>query len=361
LCVQTCHPDILIVVDGDPATGAVVRMLREIAVPKAWKIIYVPSNFANQPYQRYVGWKVAVRDACRVLLYLDDDLRIHQPDAVEKTVAPLFADNDIVGITSVINFGDLSKLPDMEMLVERDHLSHRQSPWLVRLLGSTHQMAPGRMSPTGQRTSPARDGREYEPMDYLRGGVMAFRMSALSDDCFSPDLFSMAQRGWGMGEDIVLFRRVATRGQLCLAWCAQVDHPYDDPPRCFPAQAYRFGFTVAYSRRLMNESYRGFAAPTWSDRLILLKSYVGNLLLNWYRAFRNPKRFRFAYAWGYTVGAFRGLIQKPSVAALTPGIDWRQAVSVAVAPDNVQVIKKEDGGQRATSELNVDSDAGFAG
>jgi hypothetical protein len=82
------------------------------------------------------------------------------------------------------------------------------------------------------------------------------------------------------------------------------------------------GFGVAYSRRLLNDNYRWPETPRISDRIALLKSYFGTALLEWFRALRTPKAHRFAYAWGYTVGAVKGVFSSPRASRLTPEIDW---------------------------------------
>ena len=90
------------------------------------------------------------------------------------------------------------------------------------------------------------------------------------------------------------------------------------------------GFGTAYSRRLLNDNFRWPESPTWGDRLALVKSYCGTLLLNWSRALLSPKTHRFAYAWGYTCGAWRGLAQPPTAQRLTPTVDWAKDAQAAL-------------------------------
>jgi glycosyltransferase involved in cell wall biosynthesis len=75
---QTIQPQAVIVVDGDSASGEVPQMLTNTALPAAWRIVYQPSNHANAPFQRYLGWRVASEIGGDVLLYFDDDLRLRR-------------------------------------------------------------------------------------------------------------------------------------------------------------------------------------------------------------------------------------------------------------------------------------------
>jgi GT2 family glycosyltransferase len=322
---QTLQPDLLVVVDGDPASGEVRTMLDGRDFPEGMQAVYVPSNHANLAYQRYLGWRAAREEDCEALLYLDDDLRIEQPDAVANVVAPLFRpDGDVAGVTAQIVMGDAgAKLAGEGALLDRHAARSPGAGFLVSRLGSSRRIAPGGLAPSGHRLPPIdRGGRAYEAVEWLRGGVMAYRMDALTQRCFSEDLFALTHIGCGLGEDTFLSHRVGAAGALLFAFNAVFLHPHDDTPKSYPIQAFRMGYATSYSRRLLNDTYRGFERPRIEDRLALVKSYAGTALLSWGRALAAPRRHRFAFAWGYTLGALRGLMQKPTARALTPGIDW---------------------------------------
>ena len=89
LARQRCRPETLIIVDGDSASNEVAKMLDGIASQTGPRVRYVASSHANLAYQRYLGWKVAQAEKAEILLYLDDDLRLEQGDAVAELVAPL--------------------------------------------------------------------------------------------------------------------------------------------------------------------------------------------------------------------------------------------------------------------------------
>jgi hypothetical protein len=136
-----------------------------------------------------------------------------------------------------------------------------------------------------------------------------------------------------MGEDTFLSHRVSHKGKMLLASEVVLSHPDDALPNSYPIQARNLGYAIAYSRRLLNDYYRGNLPPRLSDRIALLKSYIGHILLSWCRVFMKISSYRHltAYAWGYSLGAIRGLLQRPTAKNLTPEINWRKDAEAALA------------------------------
>jgi glycosyltransferase involved in cell wall biosynthesis len=331
LTKQSCQPNYLIIIDGDQRSMAVPEMLSELDFPTSWHVLYLPSNHANLSYQRYLGYKAAKNLDAQILLYLDDDLRISQTNAIEKVIAPLTWEGDkIAGVTAPSQTGGFENVQDAEALIDRDYQSRAVTPLLVKIFGAARRIPPGGLSPSGHRRFPLNQGNNYSPVEWLQGRVMAYSMRALSEECFSEDLFALDHIRCGLGEDTFLSRKVGSTGKLLLAFCVQFEHPDDDLPKSYPYQAYKFGYASAYSRRLLNDHYRGFDRPLLSDRIVLVKSYLGTAGLNWWRAVTGPKKHRFAYAWGYSRGALRGLLQKPIARNLTPQINWHRDAEAAL-------------------------------
>jgi hypothetical protein len=160
---------------------------------------------------------------------------------------------------------------------------------------------------------------------------MAFRMSAITADCFCEALFAMSQHGWGLGEDTLLSRRIGSRGVLLTAFRAGVVHPQGDRTVAYRRAAFGRGYATAYSRRLLNDHYRGLEAPRRADRLALAKSYAACSLLAWFDAFRQADKHAAAFASGYTLGAVRGLLQAPTSGRLCPEIDWWADADIALS------------------------------
>ena len=320
LARQTVQPELLVVVDGDPQSGDVRRLLYDLAASVSWRTVYLASNHANLPYQRYLGWKASA--GYRVLLYLDDDLRIRQKSCLEKLVAPLaWQGRNIVGVTARIAF---PRRLEFAAAAGEGPLWNRRSvlPRALALFGAGRHVSPGGLTPSGHRKLPRFTKQLYAPVDWLHGGVMAYRRDALTADCFSDDLFALAQLGCGLGEDTVLSRRAAGKGELLYAFCARVAHPGRHRSRAYATGSFRLGYATAFSRRLINDNYRGLDPPRLADRLALLKSYVGTAMLEGFRAVRSLRRDRFEYSLGYAFGAMRGLLRAPQASRVTPDVEW---------------------------------------
>jgi GT2 family glycosyltransferase len=328
ISAQSLLPDLLVVVDGDPNSGEVLPALERhspTATKTSGRTLYIPSNHSNLPYQRFLGWKVAEKADSELLAYLDDDLRIPNHDAISRLVAPLRFDQDgvVASTGSVLYPNDRG---NRERLVpgDRIHSGESGTPLLVRMLGSARGMAPGSLTPSGHRLPPCPSASGTADIQWLRGGVMAVRMGFLSSDCFSEDLFALAELGYGHGEDTFLSGRLASMGRLRFVSSAEFLHPCSDLPRAYTTKAAKMGFGSAYSRRLLNDNYRWPKAPRLGDRVALWKSYAGTVMIYWLRAIRNPKLHRFAFAWGYSKGAWNGMTRPPKASRLTPRVDWRR-------------------------------------
>ena len=169
-------------------------------------------------------------------------------------------------------------------------------------------------------------------VDWLRGGAMAFRFEAIQQNPYYPDVFAMGQIRCGLGVDDTFVARWAGQyGRLLFASKAIFHHPNSDDSKAYPAQGYGLGYARAYSRRFLNDHYRILEAPHLVDRLALVRSYGANIILSWYKALISFRQYHYLYAWGYTRGAMRGLIQKPTSKNLTPNIDWMTDAEDALA------------------------------
>jgi glycosyltransferase involved in cell wall biosynthesis len=332
LARQGCRAETLILVDGDSGSNEVTQIMERMTRQASPTVRYVASSHANLAYQRYLGWKVAQQAKAEILLYLDDDLRLEQGDAVAELVAPLAGNaGSVVGCTARIIFPEDREGQYGNALADRAAQAKAKPSLLVHWFGNCRKVMPGSLSPSGHRCSPEPSPSGQTRVQWLRGGVMACRMDALSESCFSHDLFALAELGYGHGEDTLLSLRLAARGELAFVHSATFLHPCADAPKAYTTRARKMGFGVAYSRRLLNDNYRWPETPRISDRIALIKSYSGTALLQWVRALRTPKAHRFAYAWGYTVGAVKGIISPPRASRLTPEIDWTRDAERTVA------------------------------
>lgn len=292
---QTLHPDLFLIVDGEggsPDVDVIARRAAEGAIP----VRVVRSTQPNLPFQRYLAWRAA--RGSRLLVFLDDDLLLPRRDALAQLTAPL-------------REGPLGIAATTAQI--RSSAPVRRPFFAGSRFGSSRLAEPGAMTPTGVRIEPDAATRDVA---WLRGGAMAFRTDVLSGDCFPHSLFALAGRGWGMGEDLALARRVLRRGRIVLTPEAVFVHPNDEPSQAVPGGECRRGFAAAYSRRLLNDLYRGDQPPLLSDRLALVRGYAGGVAA----ALRDA---RPGYAGGYALGALLGCVAPPSP-RLAPHINWER-------------------------------------
>lgn len=324
LLKQTLQPDYLIIVDGEPENGEVLQMLSK-DLPRDTPIIYVPSNHSNLPYQRFIGWRIATQFQVGVLIYLDDDQRISQPDVLEWLVKPLDVEGNIVGV------GCFSRVPGNESDTTSELKAEKH--WLVNLFGSSvlSGLKPGQLTPTGHRVGLVDCGEDYVNTEWLQGRIMAYKMDAITSEVFSEHLFAAYERRVGRAEDTFLSRRIGARGKMLFTFRASVEHPNADVPKAYPIEAFNYAYAVSYSRRFLNDNYRVYDSPTLLDRWALAKSYAGVVLLSWIRVLTEPNKHNFASFRGTTLGAFHGLIRPPTAMYLTPSIDWWADVEKALA------------------------------
>jgi len=332
LAQQSSSPESLIIVDGDPQSKQVATIL-ENATPRAFPVRrYVTSNHANLAYQRYLGWRVAKQEGAAILVYLDDDLRLLRPDSLAKVLVPLRdSSRQVVGCTAETHPEPERVTAETPMLAERSGTIKGLGSLLVSLWGSSKHMPEGTLTPSGNRIMPRKSAGEYALTDWLGGRVMAYRMEALDQECFPLNLFALCEAKCGLGEDTIISRRVRSRGEMCMLFGSYFHHPSTALPNSYPIRSYAFGFATAYSRRLVNDNYRWPEASRVGDRLALWKSYIGTATIHWLRAVQNPKSHRFAFAWGYSKGAWMGLSRPPTAQRLTPGINWQEEARKALS------------------------------
>jgi GT2 family glycosyltransferase len=327
---QTLLPKSIIIVDGDPLSGQVQALLRALDFPASVSVHFIPSNYSNLSYQRYLGWLAASLQQAYFLLYLDDDLRIGDRAAIKKLMRHLLSEPQVAGCTTAIRMGSMDKkFSSYSALREQSTAEIRFVPFATPLR-SSRKILPGGITPVGHRIPPSPTG-DMSVVEWLHGGVMLFRMQSLPRSSFSADLFAMDHIRCGKGEDTFLSRQAMRSGKLIYANDVVIDHPNSDLPAAYPISAYKLAYATAYSRRFLNDHYRIDRRPYFVDRLDLLKSYAGTNLINVLNALLNPRPYRFAYAFGYLWGSLRGLVQSPTVNNLTPHIDWWRKAEEAVS------------------------------
>ncbi len=302
LARQSRLPDRLIVVDGEGESPQVSAVVEASPLRSHARTSIIHSTRANLPFQRHAASVAAGSEG--VVLYLDDDLRIPCSDSVHEVVSTLeTSTTDIVAATAEIEG------------VAPSSGSTAAPRW-----GAARWALPGELTPTGVRLAPL--GGATPTVCWLRGGVMAIRADVLAQVRAPDALLALAQRGWGLGEDLILARMLCGYGRIVLAHRARFEHPREANSVAYRRDDLGFGFASAYSRRLVNDYYRGAALPRFPDRIALLRTYAGASAWHAWQAARRRSSSRFAI--GYAAGAFAGILRPPSARRLTPDIDWSE-------------------------------------
>ncbi len=304
---QSILPTLCVIVDGAPEENNVVDYLAHQSQAHFEKIIYVPSNHPNAPFQRYLGAQIAKEFS--LIIFFDDDVRLFDNSTIQKIIDPFkWNERFVVGVTPSIEFPT-------------------RKPAYARKTNHS----PGSLTPVGDRILPA-SSDNYAAVDWLRGGVMAYRTQALLPEIFNEAVFALSHIRCGLGvDDTFLSRQVSKYGELLLANCTSVQHPDLDISRAYPSRGYQLAYARAYSRRFINDHFRITRPPYVFDRFLLLKSYIGNNMLNFFRFLIDPSHHHFSYAWGYLHGSLRGVFRKPTVKNLTPQINWLKDAEIALS------------------------------
>lgn len=322
---QSLQPDLVVVVDGKPNSGNVTRLLSGMVPAPDWKLIYIPSCHANAPFQRFVGSQAA--SGYEIVMFVDDDMRFPENDSFEKLVAPFaWQDRFVVGVSPNIDFP------------ARKQGKSQSFRWkFVGFMRSSAKLFPGELTPVGDRI-PVLPDKAYASSQWLRGGVMVYRGSALGEFAYRDDVFALSHIRCGLGADDTYFSRyVGLDGELLIANCVTAIHPDADTSKAYPYDKYRLAYARAFSRRFLNDHYRLNMPAQFSDRLALIRSYVWNFMVNWLKALVYFSPEDLAYAWGYTLGALYGLVLRPTSNVLTSDINWQFDLEEALAQ---QVVLK---------------------
>lgn len=166
---------------------------------------YLQSTHKNQPYQRYLGYLVAQGD---VLLFLDDDMEVIEPDFLSK-IADLFITENAIGLA--LNFKDkhldtsLSAVP-RSALFKRSKFLKRFKNWFTGYA----DLPQGTLGLCGNR---GKQGDQLAQTQYVSGGAFAAKRSALFQH-FNFQLFNLFEQRMGMGEDALIGYGLSKQGKL---------------------------------------------------------------------------------------------------------------------------------------------------
>lgn len=330
LTEQTLLTEKIIIIDGDPSSKLVITLLaqqRSTNISR-FRYVYVPTNHSNIAYHRYLGWKTAYDLGFDYIVYIDDDIRIYQKDAIAILMLPLINNkNNIVGVTGNLIIGSSSITK--EDVYSSSNFSNKLISKFNRILNK--QYLPGSLTPSGVRIKPNIYSQEgYGEVEWASGGVMAFALIKPGDGLFSADSFALHHKGYGLADDTIISQSLSRYGSLLLAKNAEFHHPSIDST-VTPSQPFKRGFALAISRRLIFESRKGYDDSISLAYINLLLSYIGNIFIQSLDLLKGAKKTKLAYNSGYFFGFLKGSFQKPTAKRLTPEIDWWGDAEVAVS------------------------------
>lgn len=320
-------PKTILVVDGGGEAASLAEAIASVELMPPVRVILLTSEHANLPFQRFLAFMVAAEIVgATILVYLDDDVRPAAVDSLEALVAPLRSRPDVVATTARLVMGHGTEANGG---FDAKTLNSAPAPrWLAALakrFGGLARAPDGGLTPSGTRARPA-PGERARQVSWLHGGAMACRLAALSPDAFPEALLSSYERRLGKGEDTILSLRLRSKGRFLYQPAAVFLHPYDAPPAAYSPAPYRYGLSVAYSRRLINDNYRYPDSPTFSDRSALIVSLAGMLTRSIWRLLVHPSKRSLAFALGTAAGVSLAVLYPPRAGRLTPAIDWTREV-----------------------------------
>lgn len=321
LLQQSAKPCRVIIVDASDSPSS-TREALERDIPPLWQAqtVVVPSSHRNQPYQRWVGYRLSQSP---ILAYFDDDV-VPLAGDIMANVLRLFVESDVVGAGVRIDYHNplvqdaelrsfTPKLRTSKLL----GLFQKAIDWVTGL----PTPCPGAIGLCGVRG--ALPNTESFDVEWLPGPFMAFRREALKDSDFEKDLFAVFEKRIGIGEDAAISYTVGARGRLRMLGGIMLSHPGDAPTSAYPAATRSFARAVAYSRLMLSALV---ARRKGMSSLCYRTHYY------WYALFRclgaairalvAPSRKRWEYLYGWVEGVFTTLLKAPTHEAWTPGIDW---------------------------------------
>ncbi len=191
------HFNLIIIVDSSDMTNQ--RLI------KYHQLLYVQSNYKNQPYQRWLGFSKSNAD---ILLFLDDDMEIYNQDFLQ-IIKPHFLNRKVSGLA--INFKDkhtdtaLAAIPASVFFKSNSVLKK-----IINYLSGYPDLPEGKLGLCGLRgKQPAKGGQT----EWLSGGAFAARRSCLFKN-FNYQLFDLFQQKIGMGEDVIIGYGLSKQGIL---------------------------------------------------------------------------------------------------------------------------------------------------
>lgn len=195
-------------------------------------IVYRHTRFRNQPYQRYLGYKLTESE---LVVFLDDDVEIVDSNCFDKFIYP-YVSPSVVGVTVGIDYRNVVS----EGVSIRSQ--HPRTGWTVlaflKIITGVPLLKVGEIGLAGLvgGIPIGFSGRVF----YFQGANMSFRRRIL-EKLFDTTVFDLYEAGLGKGEDKMLSMRANEFGILYSVGDLCLRHP--------PTDSHYFNGVVQFQRR----------------------------------------------------------------------------------------------------------------
>ena len=168
-------------------------------------ITYIRSSHKNQPYQRYLGSKLANSD---YLIYLDDDMEVLSQNFLHKVKTIIEKNNNLAGIA--FKFQEKHAYSYSNGQKSYFFTQKKRLDKLKRFLTGYPILSPGTVGLCGNRGKQPEGGGDTE---WLSGGAFLVKKDFAFKN-FNFQLFDLFEEKIGMGEDFLIGYTLSHFGDL---------------------------------------------------------------------------------------------------------------------------------------------------
>lgn len=233
--------------------------------PQDPAVVYIRSSHKNQPFQRYLGFRYSKAD---VILFLDDDLHLIDPDTLHSQL-PTLKDERVVGISFTSSGGNefVESVPKAVFPGKTNQLT-RGLKWL----SGRPELHPGKFWLCGLRGA----RQNQEKVEYV-GGASGFALRRISAFVnFNFTLLDILEMRIGTAEDLLIGFTASRQGQIISANKAVFFHDHQNNS-IYSSDYFRFNQNVAFSRLFLSLEYA---------RLTGMKRSIARYHYHWYMLWR---------------------------------------------------------------------------
>ena len=207
---------------------------------------YIHSTHKNQPYQRYLGYRLAEAEN---LLFLDDDMQILDEGVFAK-IEEVLSGKKVYGINLAFeNLNEfLSQQPTHRYLKGGSGFK-QHIVMAMQTLSGRPTIKDGKMWYCGLRGKRI-DG---ECSEFFSGGAFAAKREALYEN-FNFNLFTLFEKKIGMGEDVILAYTLSKQGEIYNLPGEAFLHN-DKGNSTYTANNKAYQYRTAFSRQYLSNEY----------------------------------------------------------------------------------------------------------